>query len=71
MILFILLVKYQVKDMNVYIAPLINNLLVLWTGFTMYDISRPIGQKQFKFYAIIVWTIRDAPGLTHFCGMLW
>ena len=43
--LFIQLGKYQVKDMNVYIAPLIDELLALWNGFTMYDISRPIGQK--------------------------
>ena len=44
--LFIQLGKYQVKDMNVYIAPFIDEFLVLWNGFTMYDISRPIGQKK-------------------------
>ena len=37
--------KYQVKDMNVYIEPLIDELLNLWAGITMYDISRPIGQR--------------------------
>ena len=37
--------KYQVKDMNVYIEPLIDELLKLWAGVTMYDISRPIGQR--------------------------
>ena len=46
--LFFQLGKYQVKDINVYIVPLINELLVLWNGLTMYDISRPIGQKQFQ-----------------------
>ena len=55
--------------MNVYIEPLINELLNLWAGITMYDISRPIGQKQFQFHGILAWTIHDAPGLTHFCGM--
>ena len=70
--LFIQLGKYQVKDMNyAYIVPLIYELLDLWNGFTMYDISRPIGQKQFKFHAMLVWKIHDALGLTHFCGMLW
>ena len=39
--------KYQVKDMNVYIEPLLNDLLKLWDDITMYEISRPIGQKQF------------------------
>ena len=35
--------KYQVKDMNVYIEPLIDELF-LWVGITMYDISIPIGK---------------------------
>ena len=35
--------KYQVKDMNVYIEALIDEILKLWAGITMYDISRPIG----------------------------
>ena len=54
--------KYQVKDMNVYIEPLID----LWAGVTMYDISRAIGKRQFQFHGILGWTIHDAPGLTHF-----
>ena len=61
--------KYQVKDMNVYIKPLINELLKLWNGVTMYDVSRPIRQRQFRFHAMLVWTIHDAPWLTHFCGL--
>ena len=68
-----------VKDMNVYIEPLIDELLKLWNGITMYDISRPIGHRQFQFHAMLVWTIHDAPGLTlryvillrlHIFGML-
>ena len=35
--------KYQVKYMNAYIEPLIDELLsLLWVGITMYDIARPI-----------------------------
>ena len=62
-----LLGKYQVKDMNMYIEPLIDELLKLW----MYDISRLIGHQQFQFHPILVWTIHDAPRLTHFCSMLY
>ena len=29
--------KYQVKDMNVYIEPLIDELLKLWNDISMYD----------------------------------
>ena len=61
--------KYQVKDMNVYIDPLIDELLNLLVGINMYDICKPIGEKKFKFCGILLWTIHDAPGLTHFCGM--
>ena len=34
--------KFQVKDINVYIKPLIDDILKLWNGITMYDVSRPI-----------------------------
>ena len=61
--------KYQVKDMNVYIEPLIDELLKLWVDITMYGIYKPIKEKKFQFYGKLVWTIHDAPGLTHFCGM--
>ena len=54
--------------MNVYIEPLIDELLKLWAGVTMYDIS--IGQRRFQFNGILGWTIHDAPGLTNFCGIL-
>jgi hypothetical protein len=61
--------KYQVKYMNVYIKPLINELLKLWEGITMYAICKPIGKKIFQFCGIILWKIHDALGLTHFCGI--
>ena len=49
--------KYQVKYMNVYIEPLIDELLKLWIGITMYNICKPIGEKKFKFCGILLWTI--------------
>ena len=61
--------KYQVKYMNVYIDPLIDKLPKLWANITIYDICKPIREKEFQFLGILIWTIHDAPGLTHFCGM--
>ena len=61
--------KYQVKYMNVYIEPLIDELLKFWANITMHDICKPIEQKRFQCRGILLWTIHDAPGLTHFCGM--
>ena len=37
--------KYQVKDMDVYIEPLIDELLKLWVGITMFDVCKQIRQK--------------------------
>ena len=63
--------KYQVKYMNVYMEPIIDELLELWNGVTMYDISTPANaQREFQFHAMLVWTIHNSPGLTHSCGML-
>ena len=48
--------KFQVKYMTIYIEPLIDEILKLWNGITMYDVSRPIQQRKFQFH--------DAPGLS-------
>ena len=37
--------RYEIKDMNVYIEPLIDELMELWNVFTLYDISRPVGTQ--------------------------
>ena len=58
--------KFQVKYMNVYIKPIIDKILKLWNGISMYNVSKPIQQSQFQFHAMVVWTLHDAPGLTHF-----
>ena len=46
--------KNQVKDMNVYIEPLINELMKLWTDITIYEISKTIGERQFQFHKMLV-----------------
>jgi hypothetical protein len=61
--------QHQVKDMNVYIEPLIGELLNLWEGITMYGICKPIGKKRLQCRGIFLWKINDTSGLTHFCGM--
>ena len=63
--------RYEIKDMNVYIEPLIDELMELWNVFTLYDISRPvIAQRESELHAMLVWIIHDAPYLTHLCGIL-
>ena len=55
--------------MDVYLEPLIDELLNLWDNINMYKMSKPIGEKQFQFHEILTWTIHDAFGLINFCGM--
>ena len=55
--------------MNVYIEPIIDELPRLWNGITMYDVSRGIQERKFQFQEMLIWTIHDAQGLTHFCGL--
>jgi hypothetical protein len=43
--------------MNVYMEPLIDELLKLWEGISMYDIYKPTGHKRFQSRGILLWTI--------------
>ena len=55
--------KHQVKNMDVYLAPFIDEMQLLWKGITMYDISRPPSNRSFMLYGVLCWTIHDFPGL--------
>ena len=47
--------KYQDKDMNVHIEPLINDLVELWNNVTVYNISRPVvTQREFELHVMHV-----------------
>jgi hypothetical protein len=55
--------KQQVKNMDVYIAPFIDEMQLLWKGIRMYDISCPPSNRSFMLYGVLCWTIHDFPGL--------
>ena len=54
--------KHQVKNMDVYLAPFIDEMQLLWKGITMYDISHPPSNRSFMLYGVLCWTIHDFPG---------
>ena len=56
--------KHQMKKMDVYLAPFIDEMQLLWKGITMYDISCPPSNRSFLFYGVLCWTIHDFPGLS-------
>jgi hypothetical protein len=56
--------RRQVKRMDVYLQPLIDELKQLWEGIHVYDVSRPILiERSFTLYGICAYTMHDYPRL--------
>ena len=60
--------KYQVKKMNTYLAPMIDELQLLWNMIIMYDvftafIHRIVSSRdhEFTLYGILCWCTYDFP----------
>jgi hypothetical protein len=49
----------KMYNIDVYMAPLIEKLQVLWRGVVAYDVARPNGQRHFTLRTILMWTIHD------------
>jgi hypothetical protein len=47
---------------DVYIEPLVEEILQLWYGITAYDITKEPMQRTFTLRAVLLWTIYDFPG---------
>lgn len=54
--------KYKVKNMDVYLAPLVDELKLLWEGIEVHDISKRFGERAFTLRGILMWTMHDWPG---------
>ena len=55
--------RRQVKNMDVYLQPLIEEFKELWEGLHLYDVSRPIPrEKSITLYGICVYTRHDYMG---------
>ena len=64
MLTLIVLGRRQVKRMDVYFQPLINEFKQLLEGIHVYDVSRPIPmERYFTLYGICVYTTHDYPRL--------
>jgi hypothetical protein len=56
--------RRQVKNMDVYLQPLVDELKGLWEGIHVYDVSRPITtERKFTLYGIYAYTTHHYPGL--------
>ena len=71
MLALIVLGRRQVKNMDVYLQPLVDELKELWNGINVYNVSRPIAAKRcFTLYGICAYMTHDYPGLGVFSGKL-
>ena len=56
--------RKQVKNMDVYLQPLINEFKKLWEGIQVYDVSIPIPMDRFfTLYGICAYITHDYPKL--------
>lgn len=61
--------KYKVKNMDVYLEPLIEELMELWRGVSIIDVSKSHNEQDCNIKAILMWTMHDYPGLGEISGI--
>ncbi|MCO5614259.1 hypothetical protein L7F22_068539 [Adiantum nelumboides] len=60
--------KRQVKNLNVCLAPLIDDLLELWRGIDVLDMSKQDYGRKIRVRGILSWTIHDFSGYGYCAG---
>jgi hypothetical protein len=60
--------KYKVANMDVYLAPLVEELQILWQGVEVEDMSKAHPNRLFNVRAILMWTMHDYPGFGQCSG---
>ena len=69
MLALILPPRRQVKNMDVYLQPLVYEFKELWEGIHGYDVSRPNPiERSLTLYGICAYTIHDYTGLVVWSG---
>lgn len=53
------------KDFNVFLEPLVEELLDLWKGISTFD---AVSRKTFDLHAAVIWCIHDYPALSTLSG---
>ena len=67
MLALIVLGRRQVKNMDVYLLPLIDEFKQLWEGVYVYDVPRTIPiERSFTLYGICAYMMHDYLGLKVF-----
>ena len=48
-------------NIDVFLAPVVRDLLELWRGVPVVNMSKPEGERQFTLRTILMWTVNDFP----------
>ena len=54
---------------DVYLEPLVEELVQLWKGVMAYDVLKDRGSRAFKLRAVLLWTMHDFPGYGTVAGV--
>jgi hypothetical protein len=57
------------KNIDVFLRPLLRELLQLWEGIVAQDFSRPEGDRRFIMRGLLMWTISDFPAYALISGL--
>jgi hypothetical protein len=52
-----------IENFDIYMEPLVEELLQLWEGVRAYDVLKDIGCREFILRAVLMWTIHDYPDM--------
>jgi len=55
------------KDMDLFLQPLVEELLNLWSGVPTLD---ALTGKEFDLHAVVIWCIHDYPALSTLSGRI-
>ena len=58
------------ENIDVYLTPLIEELLELWKGVPAIDVSEDPPRQHFKLRALLLWCIHDFPAYGLTCGQV-
>ena len=49
------------ENIDVFMAPLVRDLLKLWEGVPAVDMSKSVGERSFTLRTLLMWTVNDFP----------
>ena len=58
------------ENIDVYLAPIIRDLLRLWHGVPAINMAKPEGSRRFTLRAMLIWTVNDFPAYGLLSGQL-